>query len=257
VTQILFALPLAFAMGVSLGLLGGGGSILAVPILVYLFGLGAKAAIATSLVIVGVTALFGALRHAGHGNLELGVGLNFGASGVLGALGASRLVAGGAIPETVLMGLFAILMVTVSTLMLRRKEPSGTGAGAANRPQRMRVAMAGLGTGILTGTLGVGGGFVIVPALVVVARLPMHRAIGTSLVVIALNCAAGLAGYVGRVTVSWDLAAVFALMGILGSVVGANLSARIRPDRLRRGFAVFVLALGAVILVDQLLALRP
>ena len=251
---MLLALPLAFGMGISLGLLGGGGSILTVPILVYIFRLPPMEAIATSLVVVGTTAVFGAGRHARHDNVDFRVALGFGVTGIVGAWAASRVVSEGVIPEPVLMGAFAVLMVVVSSLMLRgsgRPEPD------VQEPRStVKVALYGLLTGLLTGTLGVGGGFVIVPMLLLVGKLRIHRAIGTSLVVIFLNCVAGLLGYLGRVPVSWDLAGIFAVVGIAGSMVGASMAARWSPTRLKRGFAVFVLVLGIAVLADQLVHLR-
>ena len=261
--QLLAAAPLAFLVGVSLGLLGGGGSILTVPILVYVLGLDPKSAIATSLLVVGLTSLVGAFRHGGHGNLDLRVGLSFGMAGIVGASAGSRVAALDAVPGGVLLAAFALLMVVVAALMLRpprasRNRTGGTGDPAADPPAASRrpvsapaVAGYGLLTGLLTGLLGVGGGFVIVPTLLLVARLPMHLAIGTSLLVIALNCGAGLAGFLGKVPIHWGLALVFGAASIAGSVVGANWAARTRPERLRRGFAVFVLLAGVAMLVEQ------
>lgn len=240
--------PLALLVGVSLGLLGGGGSILTVPILVYAVGIPAKPAIAASLVVVGVTSAVGALRHARSGTVAFRVALLFGATGIVGAWGGSRFVSGRGVPDAVLLGAFAALMVGVSTMMILtrgRPEPPPHGRSV------LRILAGGLLTGFLTGSLGVGGGFLIVPMLLWVGRLSMHRAIGTSLVVIALNCAAGLAGYAGRVAIPWKVAVVFAGLGVAGSVLGAAVAARTHPSRLRLGFGVFVLVLGAAMLADQ------
>lgn len=250
--QLVAAAPLAFLVGVSLGLLGGGGSILTVPILVYILGLDAKSAIATSLLVVGLTSLVGALRHGRHGNLDVRVGLSFGAAGIVGASAGSRVAALDAVPGAVLLAAFAVLMVTVAALMLRRPRPAAGRQGTPRGPASpLATAVYGLATGLLTGLLGVGGGFIIVPTLLLVARLPMHLAVGTSLLVIALNCGAGIAGFLGKVPIHWGLAAVFGLASAAGSVAGANWAARTRPERLRRGFAVFVLLAGVAMLIEQ------
>ncbi len=248
----LIAAPLAFLVGVSLGLLGGGGSILTVPILVYVLGLGPKPAIATSLVVVGLTGLVGAIRHGRHGHLDVKVGASFGLAGILGASGGSRVAALNAVSGGVLLAAFALLMVTVSAFMLRSPSGRASGGGGRHRPAGpVATGVYGFLTGLLTGLLGVGGGFVIVPALLLVARLPMHRAVGTSLLVIALNCAAGLLGFLGKVEIHWLLALGFGAASVAGSVAGAALALRTRPERLRRGFAVFVLLAGVAMLVEQ------
>ena len=254
--EYLLAAPLAFLVGITLGLLGGGGSILAVPILVYLLHLEPKTAIATSLVVVGLTSVVGAVRHGVRGSLSLPVGLSFGAAGIAGASAGSRIAALEAIPGELLLAAFAVLMVLVAALMLRGQGmPEGGTATERGRASLGAVAGTGLATGLLTGLLGVGGGFVIVPALLVAGRLPMHLAVGTSLFVIALNCMAGLAGFLGKVPVRWALGLVFAAASVAGSVVGVSLAHRIRAERLRVGFALFVLVAGAVMLVEQAIRL--
>lgn len=250
-TGYLLLVPLALLIGVSLGLLGGGGSILTVPVLVYGFGLEAKAAVATSLAVVGVTSLVGAWRHTRQGAVDFPVAAAFGLFGMLGASLGSRIAALPSIPGGVLLVAFAALMIVVAVLMLRAR-PKREGVGKPARVRLGRVAVYGFLTGVLTGTLGVGGGFVIVPALLLTAGLTMHRAIGSSLVVIFLNCAAGLVGFSGRVPIDWKLAAGFAVFGAAGSLLGAYWARRARADRLRRGFGVFVLVLGGFMLFDQL-----
>jgi hypothetical protein len=249
--DLLLAAPLALLVGLSLGLLGGGGSILTVPIMVYVLGLPPRVAIPASLVVVGVISVFGAARHRSGGNVDFRVALSFGVTGILGAWSGSRLVTRLGIPEAALMGAFAVLMVVVSGLMLRRGGEIRPDPGPANRGRTMRTALYGFLTGLLTGTLGVGGGFIVVPVLLLVARIPMHRAVGTSLVIIALNCAAGVVGYLGQVALPWTIAGVFAVLGIVGGQIGAHLAERVQAERLRRMFGVFVLLLGAMILVDQ------
>jgi uncharacterized membrane protein YfcA len=253
VLELLLAAPLAFLVGLSLGLLGGGGSILTVPVLVYVLHVAPKTAIATSLVVVGVTSVAGALRHARHRNLDLRVGLGFGVAGIVGASVGSRVAAMQAVPGAALLVAFAVLMVIVSATMLRGGAGSGEPLAAGKRAEVSLIRVVGYGSlsGALTGLLGVGGGFVIVPMLLLVARLPMHLAVGTSLIVIALNCAAGLVGFLGHVPIRWSLALTFAVVSVAGSLVGATLAPRVRPRRLRRAFAILVLVTGTAILIEK------
>ena len=238
----LLALALSSLIGVSLGLLGGGGSILAVPVLVYVAGLDPHAAVGSSLAIVGATALVGGLVHARHGRADLRAAAMFAAAGMLGApLGAlaTPLVSG----RTLLL-LFASLMLVVSALMLRGR-PSARAAGG-RRPAA--VLAAGFGVGALTGFLGVGGGFLIVPALLLLADVPIHRAIGSSLLVIAANSASGVVGHLRLGRMPLGLTAAFTAAAVLGAFVGVRAGASLDPARLRRAFAVFVLLVGASLL---------
>jgi hypothetical protein len=241
------ALVLSLAIGVSLGLLGGGGSILTVPILVYVLGLDAKPAIATSLLVVGVTSAAAVVPHAIARRVAFGVGASFGAASMASAFLGGRIAH--AIPSAALLGAFAIVMLVTGLAMLRgrRAQP---GAGAM-RPWG-RVVLSGLAVGLLTGILGAGGGFLIVPALVLLCGLCMTDAVATSLFVIAINCAAGFAGHVGTVTIDWRLAGLVSLAAVAGSVLGARWAGRVRPDLLRKGFAWFVLAMGVFMVLRQL-----
>jgi hypothetical protein len=237
----LVALALCTLIGVSLGLLGGGGSILAVPVLVYVARIEVHTAIGMSLAVVGATALVGALVLAGQGRVDLKAAAIFGGAGMLGApIGATGTRA---VEPKVLLILFASLMLTVGVLMIVAK-----GATArATRPAPV-VAAAGFGIGLLTGFLGVGGGFLIVPALTLLAGLPIHRAIGTSLLVIAANSAAGLVAHAGRSGLPAGLTAALTVTAALGALVGVRLAGRLHPDRLRRAFALFVIAVGLAML---------
>jgi uncharacterized membrane protein YfcA len=250
-TTYLLALPLAFTVGISLGLLGGGGSILTVPIFVYILRVSPKSAIASSLIVVGLTSLTGAARHAVLGHLRWKVGLIFGAAGIVGASVGSRVAALEMVPGSVLVAAFGALMITVASLLLRGGGRRGETVEEAPAPRRGALALTGLLTGGLPGLLGAGGGFIVVPSLLVVGRLSVHAAIGTSLLVIALNCASGLAGFVGAVPIRWKLAFAFAAVSVVGSLVGAHLAARTRPRRLRTAFAVFVLLAGTAILIER------
>jgi hypothetical protein len=241
--HVLLALALGTLIGLSLGLLGGGGSILAVPVLVYVARVDVHAAIGMSLAVVGTTALVGGLVHVRAGRVDLRAAALFGGFGMLGApLGA---LATQAVAPRVLLLLFAALMLAVGGLMLRGRDGGGHGA---RRPHRVAVPSAGLGVGLLTGFLGVGGGFLVVPALTLLAGLPIHAAVGTSLLVIAANSAAGILGHLGQGEMPLGLTAAFTAAAALGALAGVRLASGLDPARLRRAFAVFVILVGLFLL---------
>lgn len=238
---------LSVLIGVALGLFGGGGSILTVPLLLYVFGLGPKDAIATSLLVVAAASLASLIPHARAGNVRPATGLLFGVAGMAGAYAGGR--SAGFMDGSLLLLLFAAMMVFTAIAMWRgRRAPPS--AGPVAHP-RIRLAAQGFSVGLFTGLVGAGGGFVIVPALVLWARLPMPVAVGTSLLVIALNAVAGFSGYLGHAQVDYALAASLAGAAIAGSWLGARLGFRIDPNSLRKGFAGFVLALAAVMVVRE------
>jgi uncharacterized membrane protein YfcA len=238
--QLALGLVLSAAIGLSLGLIGGGGSIITVPVLVYVLGVPPHRAIGMSLAVVGSTALVGALLHHRKGSVSWRTGSLFAASGIVSAYLGSRLTR--LVSSPVLMLLFAGLMLVVATVMLVRRDPGADApAHAANLP---RAALAGLGVGFLTGFLGVGGGFLIVPALVVFGGLGMKAAIGTSLFVIAVNCAAGLLGHLTSGDFDARLTVLVTALAVGGALVGTSLSHRFHPSGLRRIFAWFVVAVA-------------
>jgi uncharacterized membrane protein YfcA len=245
-------LALAVLVGLSLGLLGGGGSILTVPLLVYVADVEAKEAIATSLLVVGVTSAVGAVSHARAGRVQWRTGLVFGAAGMVGAYAGGRLAEH--IPGTVLLIAFALMMGVTALAMLRGRR--GIAPMEAPPPLPLaRVVLDGAVVGLLTGTVGAGGGFLVVPALVLLGGLPMPVAVGTSLVVIALKSLGGLAGYLASVEIDWSLAAGVTAAAVLGAVAGGRLTGRIRPERLRVGFGWFVLVMAVVVLAQEIAAL--
>lgn len=247
--HLLLALALSTLIGVSLGVLGGGGSTLAVPVLVYVARVDVHAAIGMSLAVVGATALVGSLVHARSGRVDVRAGTLFGLAGVLGApLGAQ---ATHLVPPRVLMLLFAALMLAVGALMLRGR---GTARPAPASPHRAAGPAAGFGVGLLTGFLGVGGGFLIVPALTLLAGLPIHRAIGTSLLVIAANSAAGVASHLRQGEMPLRLTAAFTAAATLGALAGVRMGSSLDPLRLRRAFALFVILVGLLLLAGNALA---
>jgi uncharacterized protein len=244
---VVATLVLALLIGVSLGLLGGGGSIITVPILVYVAGQDPKVAIATSLLVVGVTSAAGAVSHARAGRVQWRTGLVFGAAGMVGAYGGGRLAA--YIPGTWLLVAFGVMMAVTAAAMLRgRRTPAeGHGEMAVGR-----VIIDGLVVGAVTGLVGAGGGFLIVPALVLFGGLPMATAVGTSLVVIALKSGAGLLGYLASTPIDWPLALGVTAAAVVGSLVAGPFAGRISEDRLRRGFAWFVAVMAVFVLGQQI-----
>jgi uncharacterized protein len=247
------ALLLSGLIGVSLGLLGGGGSILAVPVLVYVARVDVHEAIGMSLAIVGATSLAGALFHARRGRVAYRAALLFGGAGMAGAPLGAQLTHRVAPP--LLLLLFAALMLVVAALMLRGRGFAGPRSTAATA--RLGAVLAtGFGVGLLTGFLGVGGGFLIVPALTLLTGLPMHEAVATSLLVIALNSAAGVVGHLGRGGMPLGPTAAFTAVATLGALCGERLAGRLDPLRLRRAFGLFVLAVGLLLAARNLGALR-
>lgn len=243
------ALLLAILIGVSLGLLGGGGSILTLPILTYVVGMETKEAIAASLFVVGITSATGAIAHARAGNIRWMTGLVFGAAGMAGAFVGGRLAA--YIPGGVLMLLFAGMMVATAVAMLRGRSTAAASRKTGDLPVG-KVIVEGMVVGIVTGIVGAGGGFLVVPALVLLGGLPMTAAIGTSLLVIAMKSFAGLAGHLGHVDIDWKVTLLVAAAAVVGSFGGGALAGRIHPDHLRKGFGVFVLVMAVFVLSKEL-----
>lgn len=249
-TQLVIALALAALVGVSLGLLGGGGSILTVPILTYVLGMEPREAIAASLFIVGATSAVGAIAHARAGRVRWKTGLLFGVAGMVGAFGGGLI--GGFIPGVVLMVLFAIMMVVTAIAMIRGRKGEGDSHRAVEGLPVARIALDGLLVGLATGLVGAGGGFLVVPALNLLGGLPMAIAVGTSLLVIAMKSFAGLGGYLLSVRLDWPVVLAFTATAVAGSFLGVALAGRLPERALRRGFGVFVLAMGVFVLVQEL-----
>jgi hypothetical protein len=202
------------------------------------------------LVIVGVNSLAGALQHRAQGSLRWRVAAVFGGAG----MGASFLAAGVSSqwPGWLLMTGFAVLMVVIGLVLLRPLPPRTLPAhAAAPAPTWWKVVAGGAAVGALTGVLGVGGGFLVVPALVMLVGLDMHQAVGTSLVVIAMNSLAGFLGRLQGALPDPALITVFIAAGLAGTLTGARLNQRIDAGQLRRGFALFVIGLGAFLLIDN------
>ena len=247
---------LAVVIGILLGLLGGGGSILTVPVLVYLADLPAKSAIVTSLIVVGCTSLIATISHACKKRVCWKTGAVFGGAGMLGAFVGGRLSA--FIPDAILLVLFAIIMLTASISMLRAGKPANDDAPIENErfcPLTLpifAILFDGFILGMITGLVGVGGGFLLVPALGHFANLPMHAAIGTSLFIIVLQTGAALLGYMNHIQIDINLTAIVTVCAILGSFVGSSLTSYISSYYLKKGFGVFVFLLGCFLLYKEL-----
>lgn len=247
---LLLVLALSVVIGLSLGVLGGGGSILTVPILVYVAGFEAKEAIAASLFVVGVTSAVSVFSHARGGRVMWRTGLIFGAAGMAGAFVGGLL--GGHIPGQILLIAFAVMMVATSVAMLRgRKKKSDANAPVKHELPLGRVLLDGAVVGLVTGLVGAGGGFLVVPALALLGGLPMSIAVGTSLVVIAMKSFAGLAGYLTTVQLDWGVTLGVTAAAIAGTVIGSKLAGRIPEEALRKAFGWFVLAMGTFVLIQQ------
>jgi len=246
-----FAGALAFLVGLVLGLLGGGGSVLTVPIFVYALHLPVKPAIAMSLCVVGIVAFIGFLSHWRQKTVAPKVALIFGPFAVIAAFAGARIARH--ISPTAQLVTFAIVGLAGSFLMLRGGfRPAGKRDDSYHfhHDRRMDVLLAlqGIGVGLLTGIIGVGGGFLIVPALVLVAGLPMRLAIGTSLLVITMNALSGFAGYIGHVPIDWHLVTWFTVVAAVGSVVGTIISKQVPQRRLRQVFGYLMIVVSLYVL---------
>jgi len=246
--MLVVAAILSLLMGVTLGLLGGGGSILTVPILTEVLGVPGKEAIATSLLVVGTTAAVSTVPHARADNVDWKTGLVFALFAMAGAYVGGRLAV--LISAPVLLILFALLMVVTAVAMLRKKKSSPE--VPTSRPMSLwKIAGEGLVVGAVTGLVGAGGGFLVVPALVVLGGVPMRRAVGTSLFVIALKSFTGYFGHAAHTQIDWTLTGVVTGFAVVGTFGGVALVNRLDPAALRKAFAYFVLAMGVLFMAKQ------
>ncbi|GIU86201.1 MAG: UPF0721 transmembrane protein [Acidimicrobiia bacterium] len=271
-TRALLASPLGFLIGLSLGALGGGGSILAVPVLVYVAGQDVRDATTSSLVLVGLASLIGTVPHWRAGRVRLGTGLVFGCVGVGGSLAGSALNRR-LDPDVLLLGFSALVLVAAWRMLTAcptctkvgeeqelRLAPAPDGRWVRTRTPLTagRVALvvaAGSAVGFLTGLFGVGGGFVIVPALTLVLKMPMPEAIGTSLVVITVNTTVALAARLATSSIDWAVTLPFAVAAIAGVLVGGRVADRLDPERSLRAFAALLVAVAIYTATSAIVAL--
>jgi uncharacterized membrane protein YfcA len=251
VTLIVVTVVCALVIGVSLGLLGAGGSILMVPLLTFVASMPPREAITSSLFAVAVTAALATVLHGSKGRVRWRTGLVFGVAGMCGAFAGARVSAW--LPERLLMVLFGLLMATAAFAMLRgrrwieeKAEKPFTGSAVA------AIAAEGAALGCLTGLVGVGGGFIIVPVLTLLARLPLKAAVGTSVMVISMNATAGLVGHLGQAAIDWELTLAITAAMMVGSVIGGRLCCHVEPENLRQSFGWFVVVVAVFVLVSQI-----
>lgn len=268
----ILAILAGMVTGMVLGLFGSGGSIIALPALLYLLDVAPKSAIAMSLGVVAVTATLSALDHLRRGNVNVRVAMVFGLFGVMGTFAGARL--GLLTPVVIQLGLFAFVMYAAAWRMLRPvklnpPEPSPALAGVVVAtdsgsvafrgcyeffsPCMGHIALHGIGVGVLTGLVGVGGGFLIVPALVLLSGIPMKQAVGTSLAIVAAKSYAGFAGYMGGVPIDYALMGAFTAVTVVGSFVGTRLAEYVSQAILKKAFAWFLMVVASYILLKSVI----
>ena len=254
----------SIVIGISLGLIGGGGSILTVPVLVYLFGVNPVLATAYSLFIVGATSLVGVFPKYKHGLVNIKTALIFGAPAIAAVYTTRKFIVP-AIPDEVfalagftitkpilMMLLFAVLMVFASYSMIKGKREDENGKEAEQTFNYPMILLEGTVVGILTGLVGAGGGFLIIPALVLFSKLPMKQAVGTSLLIIAAKSLIGFTGDIGHTIIDWKLLLFVTVLAIAGIFIGNRLSYKISGEKLKKGFGWFVLVMGIYIIVKEI-----
>ena len=251
-TPSILAWPGAIAIGVSLGLLGSGGSIITVPVLVYLIGQDEKVAIAGSLFVVGNIALAGSFQYLRAKLIDWHNVVVFGAPGMIGTYLGAMIAA--FVPGIVQLAFFALVMLLASYMMLR---PVRLTDQPHEPRETWKIAIDGLVVGVITGLVGVGGGFLIVPALVLLGGLAIHNAVATSLVIIALKSYSGFYKYIDvldqqGLALDWRTLLVVTALGVAGSYAGAKIAYRMPQQKLKRGFGYFLIVMGIYILARSL-----
>jgi uncharacterized membrane protein YfcA len=239
------AIVLALAVGLVFGLLGAGGSILTVPVLVYALKQDPKVAIVMALPIVGGVALVGVTRHLRAGNVDLRTAIPFGFAAMIGAFGGAKLAQ--FVSGQVQLVLLSVLMLGAAFSMVRQAQVTVEPVDITRKLSPQVLAIGAL-TGVLTGLVGIGGGFLLVPALVLLANVRLSAAVGTSLVVITLNTIAGYLGYLGSVDVPWNLVWMFGGIAAVGIVIGTALLPKVPQAALKRAFAALLVLVSMFIL---------
>lgn len=259
--MIVLAAVLALFIGGAVGLLGGGGSILTTPLLIYVLGFDAKQAITASLFVVAVTSVFGLIAHARAGRVRWKTGLIFGTAGMVGAFAGGQV--GALLPATLLLAAFSVMMGITAVAMIRgRRQVKGHG------PHKglpiFRIILDGLVVGLVTGLVGAGGGFLVVPALALLGGLPMANAVATSLLVVAMKSFAGFFGYAlqfgdgslvslnPETEINWPITLLVTAMAVIGALISSRFIGKIHPDKLRKAFGWFVFVMAIFILSQQI-----
>jgi uncharacterized membrane protein YfcA len=250
----LAGLALGLVVGVVMGLLGGGGSILAFPIFLYVFHVEQRSAVAMSLAVVGMAAFVGFLGHWRQGTVNLKIGMPFGTFAALTAFLTARV--SDRVPEVVQLSLFAVFALTAAVVMLvdslRTRSTSASGPRTTSHFTPV-LALQAMAVGALTAIIGAGGGFLIVPALVYLASVGVKEAVGTSLLVITLNALSGFVGYIGEVPIDWALVGSFTGIAALGAILGTRLNRHVPQVRIKQGFALLILTLWTIVMVRSLM----
>ena len=248
----LFGVLLALGIGLVLGFLGGGGSILAVPTFVYLFHVEPKPAIAMSLVVVGMSALVGCITHWRQGTINVRIALGFGALAMIGSFGGARVAR--FVPASAQLALFAAFALTAAVFMLRDSvRPRVATATHDAGPLRFSALLGvqAVAVGVLTALIGAGGGFLIVPSLIFMANVPVKEAVGSSLLIIAMNAASGVAGYLGQIAFDWSLVGWFTAVAAAGAVTGTRFMRRVPAARIKQAFAIMIFVLGSYLVIRR------
>ena len=256
----------AVLIGISLGLIGGGGSILTIPVLVYLFGVQPLTATGYSLFIVGASSLIGAIKNFRKGLVNVPTAVYFSIASAITVLITRKFllhiipdqlftIGSWVITKSLLtMLLFAVVMLIAATKMITAKEPQEN-AKDISKPHITKIIVTGFGVGLLTGLLGAGGGFLIIPALIFLFHLPVKKAIGTSLMIIAINSLIGFTGDVFHTSINWNLLLPITAVAVTGIFIGTKLGEKIQGEKLKKGFGWFVLIMGVYILIKEISAL--
>ncbi|MCB1215508.1 MAG: sulfite exporter TauE/SafE family protein [Deltaproteobacteria bacterium] len=248
--DLFLPLMMGAVVGFFLGFFGSGGSVMAVPILVYVLGMPPKEAIASSLAIVGATAVSGSVQKLRSHQVCFKIGVIFALFGVAGAFSGARLSV--YLSGTQQLVIFSILMLVSALSMWFKKQSMSKVEGDACQMASYLAASLGFGVGLLTGLVGVGGGFLIVPALVMLGGLNLRMAMGTSLFIIALNALSALVAYLGIINFNWEIILIFILASSLASMLGAKLSNKVDGEKMKKLFSVFIFLLGILLLIKNL-----
>ncbi|MBE8222147.1 MAG: sulfite exporter TauE/SafE family protein [Bdellovibrionales bacterium] len=256
----------AILIGLFLGLLGGGGSILTVPIFVYLIGLSTKTSIALSLAVVGAVSLIGVFKHWKLGNVNFKIVALFSPFAMVGTFFGAKLSK--YVSGSFQLILFAVVMLIAAVFMFKKNKNSTKKTPSTNENKKtsystkdiLIIATEGIFVGILTGLVGVGGGFLIVPALVLLTKIPMKEAVGSSLLIISLKSFAGFYGYLGQVNIDWNFLLIFIAIASVGIFIGTYLIRFISQAQLKKVFSIFLIIMGVFILYknrNKLFNIKP